>query len=188
LRAHLSYLHFYPAELFPTHGIMKVKQQPEDFQVEELTDVAPDRGDFALYRLAKRGWTTPDALLAVRRRWRIDAERLSCGGLKDRHAQTSQFFTIAHGPRRGLQQQHLEVGYLGQVPRPFTSTDIRANRFILTIRDLAEQRLSGLAMALDEVQRDGVPNYYDDQRFGSVLSGGECMARALVQNRFEDAI
>ena len=48
---------------------MKVKQQPEDFQVEERTDMAPGEGPFALYRLEKRGWTTPDALQVVRRRW-----------------------------------------------------------------------------------------------------------------------
>src|SRR4051812_27815586 len=48
---------------------MKVKQQPEDFQVEELTDVAPTgHGPFALYRLEKRSWSTPDALSAIRRR------------------------------------------------------------------------------------------------------------------------
>ena len=41
---------------------MKLKQQPEDFQVEERTDVVPsERGAFAFYRLDKRNWTTPDA-------------------------------------------------------------------------------------------------------------------------------
>ena len=44
---------------------MKLKQQPDDFFVEELTDVQPgEAGEFALYRLDKRGWTTPDAVLS----------------------------------------------------------------------------------------------------------------------------
>ena len=35
----------------------------------------------------------------------------------------------------------------------------------------------------------GVPNYFDDQRFGSVAGeGGEFIARLLVQGRFEDAL
>src|SRR5581483_4866544 len=64
-----------------TPRVMKLKQQPEDFQVEELTDVAPaGAGPFALYRMTKRGWTTHDALLAVRRRWQLDQRRLSYGG------------------------------------------------------------------------------------------------------------
>ena len=37
----------------------------------------------------------------MRRRWRLDLSRLSYGGLKDRHAQTVQYLTVRHGPRRG---------------------------------------------------------------------------------------
>ena len=82
---------------------MKLKQRPEDFRVEELTDaVAGETGEFAFYRLDKTGWTTPDALAAIRRRWQIDFRRLSYGGLKDRHAVTSQFLTIFRGPERNL--------------------------------------------------------------------------------------
>ncbi len=37
--------------------------------------------------------------------------------------------------------------------------------------------------------REGVPNYFDDQRFGSVAGeGGEFIARLLVRGRFEDAL
>ena len=47
---------------------MKLKQRPEDFRVEELTAATPgDAGGFAFYRLDKAGWTTPDALAAIRR-------------------------------------------------------------------------------------------------------------------------
>ena len=47
---------------------MKLKQSPEDFQVEELTTVVPeDKGAFAFYRMEKRGWATPDAFAAIMR-------------------------------------------------------------------------------------------------------------------------
>ena len=80
---------------------MKIKERPEDFQVEELTDLRPeDSGSFALYRLEKRNLNTLDALHFVRRRWKIDRQRIGFGGLKDRHAQTIQYFTILHGPQQ----------------------------------------------------------------------------------------
>ncbi len=168
---------------------MKLKQQPEDFFVEELTDVAPQpTGPFALYRLRKRGWSTPDALAAVRQRWQIEPRRLSCGGLKDRHAVTSQYLTIFHGPRRGLKQGEIQVDYLGQCERPYTSTDIRANRFRVTVRALAADDAAQIRQALEEVRADGVPNYFDDQRFGSVAPGGEFIAKLLVLGRFEEAL
>src|SRR5437773_7113350 len=107
-------------------GKMKLKQTPEDFQVEELTDVVPTgEGPFALYRMEKRGWATPDALAAVRRRWKIQPNRLSYGGLKDRHALTVQYLTIFRGPSRKLTHHDIHLEYLGQVPVAYTSQDIR---------------------------------------------------------------
>src|SRR5438477_137622 len=121
----------------PYNVHMKLKQHPDDFQVEELTDVVPGNdGPFSLYRLEKTGWSTPDALAAVRRRWKVDLRRLSYGGLKDRHACSVQYLTIFHGPRRKLHHQGVTVEYLGQVPTPYTSRDIRANAFNLALRDL----------------------------------------------------
>jgi tRNA pseudouridine13 synthase len=168
---------------------MKLKQLPEDFQVEERTDVHPgDRGPFALYRMEKRGWSTPDALAAVRRRWKVDLRRLSYGGLKDRHACSVQYLTIFHGPRRKLHHQGVTVEYLGQVATPFTSRDIRSNAFCLVLRDLELSSRTAIEQALQEIRNQGVPNYFDDQRFGSVGPGNEFIAKHLILGRFEDAL
>lgn len=167
---------------------MKVKQLPDDFRVEELSDQAPSEGPFALYRLDKVNWTTPDALSAIRRRWRIEVRRLSYGGLKDRHASTSQFFTIFRGPQRKMSHQGFEVEYLGQVPEPFDSNHIRANRFHLVVRSLPRDAERHIAQAIAEVAVTGLPNYFDDQRFGSVMGHGKFLARELVQGNFEEGL
>ncbi len=168
---------------------MKLKQQPEDFQVEELTDrVATGPGPFAFYRLEKRGWNTTDAIGAIRRRWQIELRRVSYGGLKDRHAQTVQYLTIFHGPRRGLTHHGVKLDYLGQVATPYTSQDIRANRFRICLRALERDTLERVQRAAAEVRAEGVPNYFDDQRFGSVADGQEFVAHALVLGRFEEAL
>jgi tRNA pseudouridine13 synthase len=169
---------------------MKLKQHPDDFQVEEIPSVcAGAEGVFALYRLEKRGWSTPDALAALRRRWRIDSRRLSYGGLKDRHAWTVQYLTIFHGPRRGLTHHDVTVRYLGQVAEPYTSQQIECNRFRLTLRDLNPGARPEFEGRLAEIAAEGVPNYFDDQRFGSVAGeGGEFIARLLVRCRFEEAL
>jgi tRNA pseudouridine13 synthase len=167
----------------------KLKQQPDDFQVDELTDVRPGaEGAFALYRLEKRGWSTPDALAALRRRWKVHPERIAYGGLKDRHALTSQHLTIRNGPRRNLTHEGVRVTYLGQIPAPFTSADIAANRFRITLRAMSPEACASAAAALDEVRHHGCPNYFDDQRFGSVVSGGEFIGRLMVRGDFEGAL
>src|SRR5262249_3666280 len=106
-----------------------------------------------------------------------------------RHAQTSQFFTVFHGPRRQLHQQGISVAYLGQVPAAFSSHDVQCNRFRLTLRDLAGHLLQAIPDRLVRLLADGVPNYFDDQRFGSVQGpGGEFIARLLVRGQFEEAL
>src|SRR5438067_1366048 len=64
---------------------------------------------------------------------------------------------------------------------------IRANRFRLVLRAMSPAAVEHAERALEEVRRGGVANYFDDQRFGSV-SGGEFVARAMVQGRYEDAL
>src|SRR5262245_16019258 len=64
------------ARQFSYSDRMKLKQRPDDFRVEEFPNVSPGTaGPFSFYRLEKRGWTTPDALAAVRRRWKVDHRR-----------------------------------------------------------------------------------------------------------------
>jgi tRNA pseudouridine13 synthase len=168
---------------------MKIKQVPEDFIVEELTDLAAtDRGQFALYRLDKIGWTTPDALQAIRRRWDIDWRRLSYGGLKDRHAKTTQHLTIFRGPTRNLEHERIALTYLGRVAVPFTANHIRANRFTVTLRAVPSAELPRMRAALAEVADAGVPNYFDDQRFGSVGDSREFVAKEMIRGNFEAAL
>jgi tRNA pseudouridine13 synthase len=168
---------------------MKLKQNPDDFQVEELTDVVPsERGAFAFYRLEKRSWSTPDALAAVRRRWRIEPRRLGYGGLKDKHAATVQYLSIFHGPRRNLEHESIRVTYLGQLVQPYRSSDIRTNRFRIILRDLSPAAVEWAMRAVEEVRVDGLPNYFDDQRFGSVTPGGAFIAKQMVLGQFEDAL
>src|SRR5262245_23590659 len=168
---------------------MKLKQQPDDFRVDEIPTVeAGSAGAFAFYRLEKRGWTTPDALAAIRRRWKVDLRRLSHGGLKDRHAHTIQHFTIYNGPEKDLTHGTFQVTYLGRVPIAYTSEQFRVNRFEITLRSLGAADVARAEAALPEIADVGIPNYFDDQRFGSVGNGTAFVARELVLGNFEGAL
>ncbi|HKB05501.1 MAG TPA: tRNA pseudouridine(13) synthase TruD [Gemmataceae bacterium] len=169
---------------------MKLKQRPEDFRVEEFPAVAPvpPGGPFCFYRLEKRGWTTPDALAAVRRRWKVDFRRLFYGGLKDRHAHTIQYLTIHNGPDRDLAHGGFTVTYLGRLSEPYTSEQVRANGFAITMRSLSAADVAQAESALPEVADVGVANYFDDQRFGSVAQGNGFVAREMVLGNFEGAL
>lgn len=167
---------------------MKLRRLPEDFQVDEVTTVRPDGGPFALYRLTKKSIGTPEAISAIVERWNIQRKRMSYGGLKDRHAVTTQHVTIHNGPRKDLQLKTLEMEYLGQTQQPFTPAEIDANRFQLVLRDMGAAEVTAAAQALTEVQRSGLPNYFDDQRFGSLGNSGDWIAREWCLGNWERAL
>ncbi len=172
---------------------MKLKQTPDDFVVEELPTFDPATaraaaGKFALYRLDKRDWTTPDALALVRQRWRLHPHAISFGGLKDRHAKTTQYFTVFNGPPKDLADNGLTVTHLGAIDQPMTPEGIRANRFAVTVRDATAADVAGIWQAVPELATVGVPNYFDDQRFGGVSPDGRFVAREMVLGHFEEAL
>lgn len=167
---------------------MKLRRLPEDFHVEELADVTVGGGPFALYRLTKKSMGTPEAIRAIVERWKVHRKRISFGGLKDRHAVTIQYLTIHNGPRKALRQSSIELEYLGQVSTPFTPADFHANRFHLVLRDMQTIEAEEAQAALSHVQQTGLPNYFDDQRFGSLGDSSDWIARAWCLGDWERAL
>ncbi len=168
---------------------MKIKCRPEDFVVEELPADAPGTtGVFRLYRLEKTGMGTPEAVEAIRRRWNLAASQVRYGGLKDRHARTIQYLTILNGPDRSLTETSLLVEPVGRMDRPYGPGSFRGNRFALVIRDLLPDQVDEFGRKLAAVGREGWPNYFDDQRFGSVSRDGRFIGAAWLQGDHEQAL
>lgn len=168
---------------------MKLKRIPEDFQVEEipLVEAGGGRGRFVYYRLTKRGMGTLEAVEEIRRRWNLEGRRLSYGGLKDRHALTTQYLTIADGPGRSLRESSFELVPVGRLEHPYGPAHFQGNRFQVVLRDLTEEETARAVGAFDQLPLDGLPNYFDDQRFGSVGFSGGFIARAWLAGRHEEA-
>ncbi len=168
---------------------MKLKRLPEDFQVEELPLVeGGDRGRFVFYRLTKRGLGTLEAVEAICRRWNLAGRQVDYGGLKDRHAVTIQYLTIFDGPERSLRETGFELQPLGRLERPYGPALFRGNRFAVVIRSLSREAAENAVRAVGQLPRDGLPNYFDDQRFGSVGFSGGFIAKAWLAGQHEQAL
>ena len=163
---------------------MKIKQKPEDFVVTELSRYELSRtGPFALYRLMKWDIGTIEAVRNLGRNWNLSGTQIAFGGLKDRHARTEQVISIRGGPERNFEGSAFRVEYLGRSRDPISRASFHGNRFEITVRDLRS------IPDLTPVRRFGVPNYFDDQRFGSLRgTAGEFIGRALVRGEYEKAL
>jgi tRNA pseudouridine13 synthase len=168
---------------------MKVKSRPEDFQVEELPTVRErQQGRYRYYRLTKQGLGTPEALELIRRRWNLSESAISHGGLKDKHAQTIQYLTIAQGPGVVIEDPKFRLEPIGFLDGPYGPEGFRGNRFTIRLRDLTRDKADKIRGELERIVREGVPNYFDDQRFGSVGASGEFIIHAWLKEDFDQAL
>jgi tRNA pseudouridine13 synthase len=168
---------------------MKLKCRPEDFRVEELPDTSPaSTGRYTFYRLTKRSIGTIEAVQAICRQWNLAGRRVSYGGLKDRHAVTIQYLTITDGPARPLTTANFTLEPLGRLSQPYGPHNFRGNRFQLVLRDMTVADVGRASAEIQSIALVGLPNYFDDQRFGSVGYSGQFIAHAWLVGDHERAL
>jgi tRNA pseudouridine13 synthase len=167
---------------------MKLKSLPGDFRVAEISGVQASGGPFALYELSKQSLGTPEAVQEVLRAWNLPRQKISYGGMKDRHASTQQWVTIYQGPQKDLKGRTFTLTYLGQTAKPFEAKDIQGNRFDITLRSIKPAEQPSLQERLQLMQQIGIPNYFDDQRFGSLGQSRQFIAQPWCLGDYQQAL
>ncbi len=151
---------------------MRIKQLPEDFQVEEQITWPGDAGPFAYYRVQKRGLSTVAARDAMAARLKVTPSALVFPALKDKAAVTVQYACVRTRGPEVIRGEGYEATRVGWGPRALRPTDLGGNLFVVTVRDLSELAARALGPAMEKLGRYGLPNYFDDQRFGSLTRDG----------------
>jgi tRNA pseudouridine13 synthase len=168
---------------------MKIKERARDFRVEELISIsARPRGAYALYRLTKERRNTLDVVSEVARALGVRKKEISIGGLKDYDARTVQYLTVPGGPARDLEFQRARVEFRGRTGEPLGREHLGGNRFEVVVRDLSLDQARRAAPAFRRLARSGVPNYFDDQRFGSVKRGADFPFKRILRGEPEEAL
>jgi tRNA pseudouridine13 synthase len=168
----------------PGHG--RIRSAPEDFQVEEDLGFAPDgAGQHMLLRIRKRGRNTEDVARRLPRHAGVAPAAVSYAGLKDRRAETTQWFSIDLAGRPAPDWQALNsdtLHILEAVPhgRKLRRGALRGNRFHIIVRDVQGERVL-FQQRLEAIRTDGFPNYFGEQRFGRG-QGNLQEAQAMFEN------
>jgi tRNA pseudouridine13 synthase len=162
---------------------MRLKQRVGDFKVREL--LAPgylrERGPLRVYRVTKRKRTTPEAVAALADEAGVELEAIGIAGLKDRQGITVQHMSVAGGREVQLESEDLRIEPIGYASEPLHSTHSEGNAFEITIRALHPDELDALRSNLETVRTHGLPNYFDDQRFGNLRGGQGWVALDLMR-------
>ncbi len=167
---------------------MKLKQRPEDFSVKESYRFDEDpEGRFRVYLMDKQKVSTFDAVARIQKKFGLKPGAISYCGLKDKQGRTEQLLAV-DGKDVDMQDPDLRLKLLGRSSSPLTAANTTSNRFAVTVRQLAERELQDVNLAVAEVGRLGVINYFDNQRFGSLKHGQGFIAKDLLRGDFEAAL
>lgn len=198
---------------------MTIRRQPTDFRVEEHLDVAfaqalqptPSQATpYAIYILHKTSLTTPEAVSMLGKYVGAEQASVEYGGLKDKHAHTTQHVSIAvsgkdHAANLPPTIRQPGGGWsaerIGWSPEPMSAKAIATNRFTLVVRDLSKTESDNMTRRsrrlLDRPPTDSpdapsttllFTNYFGAQRFGSARHGEGWIAQKLIAGDFEDAL
>ena len=146
------------------------RQCPEDFNVHEIIGFQPaGEGEHLLVHVKKRDQNTQWVAGLLAELAGINRHDIGFCGLKDRFAIATQWYSL-HLPGREIdlnQLQHADFQILssGRHNKKLRRGDHAGNRFSILLRDF-DIDFERLSERLNAIEKQGVPNYFAEQRFG----------------------
>lgn len=148
-----------------------LRSSPEDFRVDEILGFeAAGTGPHALLHVRKIGANTEWVSRELARAAGCKPFEVGFAGLKDRHAVTTQFFTVPRGKRAAqdfatLKGEGYEVLSAVEHQRKLPRGALEGNRFDIIVRGVTADP-AALTDRIVSLRTGGVPNYFGEQRFG----------------------
>lgn len=149
----------------------ELKQQPGDFEVEEIPAYLPiGSGEHLFLWIEKTGITTEQLTKHLVHTLRVPNRDIGVAALKDRHAVTRQFISVPakfadRVPEVETQQVRVLSATLHQ--NKLRTGHLRGNRFSILLRNVRPNAAESATAIASLLQESGVPNYFGEQRFGN---------------------
>ncbi|MCK5727341.1 MAG: tRNA pseudouridine(13) synthase TruD [Thiotrichaceae bacterium] len=153
----------------------KTRQKIEDFIVEEIPIVTPEGEGEHLWLLIRKTGANTDWVAGQLAQWfGVKRHDVGFAGLKDRHAITTQWFSIYLPGKTfaDLREEipealasSIEILEQTQHKKKLRRGTLKGNRFTLILRD-CEGDFNQLEETLEGIKQKGIPNYFGEQRFG----------------------
>ena len=162
----------------------RLRFEPGDFRVDENLGFEPG-GDGPHHWLVvcKTGCTTPFVTRVLGERFAVPVRDIGYSGLKDRHAVTTQWFSVparpgAPEPKPGELARGVRIVRAERGRKKLRRGVHAENRFAIVLREVRGDR-AAFAARIVLAAREGVPNYFGGQRFGRNADNVPSAARML---------
>ncbi|MFD1526299.1 tRNA pseudouridine(13) synthase TruD [Halolamina salina] len=180
----------------------RLRDRPEEFRVRELeafdtepVDSGADDYPYLVIRATLSGWDTNDFAGRLSDAMGASRERVDWAGTKDKHAVTTQLFSVSDADPADLPEvRGADIEVVGRAGRHLSYGDLAGNAFEITVRDA--DRPENAAAITDQLRafaggdegRIGVPNVFGHQRFGSRRPVTHEVGLATVRGEWRDAV
>jgi tRNA pseudouridine13 synthase len=148
----------------------RIKHNPEDFEVVEIPAYEPaGSGSFLFLWVEKHDMGAEYFQRQLARRLDLAPGEVGMAGLKDRRAVTRQWVSVPEIALDKLNRIEVEGIRLLQVSRhgnKLRTGHLCGNRFRILVRDVDAEASQRLPPLLEQLRREGLPNFYGPQRFG----------------------
>jgi len=170
-----------------------IRHCPDDFIVNEIQSFElSGAGEHAFLLIEKCSENTDYVARLLARFAGVRQRDVSYAGLKDRHARTTQWFSVWLPGKpdpdwNELNSETIKILHATRHSKKLKRGSLAGNQFILRIRDWQGNQ-QVLEQQLRLIKEQGVPNYFGEQRFGRAggnlekarrLFTGEKVARQL---------
>jgi len=149
-----------------------LRATPEDFVVNETLSFTPSgEGEHRLLQIKKRGANTEWVARQLAKFAGVASSAVSYAGMKDRHAVTTQWFSV-HIPGKSepdwqaINNEEFSLCQATRHSRKLKRGAIEKNHFDIILRDITHADTAAIDARLTQMREHGVPNYFGPQRFG----------------------
>lgn len=177
----------------------RLRSSVDDFRVMEIEkaefhpiSASAEKYPFLVVRVTLRDWDTNQFARALSNRLGISRERISWAGTKDKRAVTTQLMSLKNidpGAIPSISEATLEP--VGRMGREIVLGDLAGNQFEITVRKPDNPKN---ATPITETLREfgngtvGVPNFFGQQRFGSIRPVTHKVGFRILENDWKGAV
>jgi tRNA pseudouridine13 synthase len=162
----------------------KIKQSPDDFLVNERTNVqSGSAGPFAYLWMTKRSYNTVRACSAVADFFHVPRKDVGFAGSKDHDAVTRQLISV-YDPRNAISAETIKnfslrdisLDFFGRGASPISLGDLLGNEFEIVVREVPAGKVF--------LSPKFFLNYFDEQRFSE---RNHLIGKFIIKGNFAEA-
>ncbi len=149
----------------------RIRAKHEDFQVDEIQQFTPSgEGEHVWLHIKKTGENTDWVAGLLAKIAEVPRRDVSFAGMKDRHAVTTQWFSVQMPGREAPNWQTslpdtIQILDEKRHDRKLRRGTLEGNAFKIIISEFNGDE-EELANTIMQIQSQGIPNYFGEQRFG----------------------